>query len=155
MAGFPKGRRIPLVEGGVKAPPENASVQGGRRSPCTQVYSFLYLFFAKLPTAIRPLGEEVLDLAKINAASNAFIDAGRLFPPIDSVVTEMAFFSHAFIGVELHHAERTGFEAGLTTDAGLWINEDDTIRPLMDGVNRTRIFTRGFCALKAARRKIG
>jgi len=28
MAGFPKGRRIPLVEGGVNAPPENAGVQG-------------------------------------------------------------------------------------------------------------------------------
>jgi len=36
MAGFPKGRYIPLVEGGVKAPPENASVQGGRRSPCRE-----------------------------------------------------------------------------------------------------------------------
>ncbi len=36
MAGFPKGRRTPLVEGGVKAPPENASVQGGRRSPCRE-----------------------------------------------------------------------------------------------------------------------
>src|SRR4030065_1348171 len=34
MAGFPKGRRIPLGEGGVKAPPENASVPGGTRSPC-------------------------------------------------------------------------------------------------------------------------
>ena len=33
---FPKGRCIPLVEGGVKAPPENASVQGGRRSPCRE-----------------------------------------------------------------------------------------------------------------------
>jgi len=38
MAGLPKGRRIPLVEGGVKAPPENASVQGGLRPPCTRVY---------------------------------------------------------------------------------------------------------------------
>ena len=28
LAGFPKGRSIPLVEGGVNAPPENASVQG-------------------------------------------------------------------------------------------------------------------------------
>ncbi|MBU1205776.1 MAG: LapA family protein, partial [Proteobacteria bacterium] len=36
MAGFPKGRRSPLVEGGVNAPPENASVQGGRRSPCRE-----------------------------------------------------------------------------------------------------------------------
>jgi hypothetical protein len=29
MAGFPKGCNIPLVEGGVNAPLENASVQGG------------------------------------------------------------------------------------------------------------------------------
>jgi hypothetical protein len=34
MAGFPKRRRIPLVEGRVKTPPENVSVQCGRRSPC-------------------------------------------------------------------------------------------------------------------------
>ncbi len=42
MAGFPKGRRIPLVEGGVNAPPENASVQGGRRSSCRE---FTLVFF--------------------------------------------------------------------------------------------------------------
>ena len=36
MAGFPKGRRTPLVEGGVNAPPENSSVRGGRRSPCRE-----------------------------------------------------------------------------------------------------------------------
>ena len=40
MAGFPKGRRIPLVESGVKAHPENASVQGGRRSPCLKFTQF-------------------------------------------------------------------------------------------------------------------
>ena len=31
-AGIPKGRSNPLVKGGVHAPPENASVRGGRRS---------------------------------------------------------------------------------------------------------------------------
>jgi hypothetical protein len=32
LAGIPKGRSNPLVKGGVHAPPENASVRGGRRS---------------------------------------------------------------------------------------------------------------------------
>jgi hypothetical protein len=36
MAGFQKGRSTPLVEGGNKVPPKNASVQGGRRSPCRE-----------------------------------------------------------------------------------------------------------------------
>ena len=38
MAGFSKGRRIPLVEGGGNAPPENASAPGGRRPPGARVY---------------------------------------------------------------------------------------------------------------------
>ena len=36
IAGFPKGRSNPLVEGGVNAPPENVSEQGGQRSPCRE-----------------------------------------------------------------------------------------------------------------------
>jgi len=115
----------------------------------------LFLFFAKLPTPTRPLGEEVLDFAKMDAASKAFIDAGRPFPSINSVVTEMAFFRHTFRGIELHHSERTGLEAGLTTDTGFRINEDDAIRPLMDGINRAGLFARGFGALKAASGKKG
>jgi hypothetical protein len=67
----------------------------------------------------------------------------------------MTFFSHAFNGVELHHSKRTGLEAGLTAVANLWINENDSVGPLVDGLNRTRIFTWGFRALKAARRKKG
>jgi len=112
-------------------------------------------FFPKLPTAIRPSGEEFFDLAKMDAASEAWVNAGRPFPSINSMITEMAFFSHPFIGIELHHSQRTGLEAGLTTDAGIWINEDDTVRPLMDGLNRTHLFTGGFRALQAARRKKG
>jgi hypothetical protein len=90
------------------------------------------------------LGEEFPDLAKMDAASKALIDAGRPFPSINSMVTEMTFFSHTFIGIELHDSKRTGLEADLTTDARLWINEDDTVSPLMDGINRTHLFTRGF-----------
>jgi hypothetical protein len=101
------------------------------------------------------LGEEFFDLAKMDAASNTLIDAGRPFPPINSMVTEMTFFSHSFSGIELHHSKRTGLEAGFTTDAGIWINQDDTVSPLMDGMNRARFFTRGFGALKAASRKKG
>jgi hypothetical protein len=67
----------------------------------------------------------------------------------------MTFFSHTFFGIKLHHSKRTGLEAGLTTDAGIWVNEDDPVGPLMDGINRTRLFTRGFGALKAASRKKG
>jgi hypothetical protein len=114
-----------------------------------------FLLFAKLPTAVRPLGEEVLDLAKMDAASQAFIDTGRIFPSIDSLVTEMTFFSHAFRGIELHHSERTGLEAGLATGAGFRINEDDAVRPLMDGINRKRLFTRGLRALDAVSGKKG
>ncbi len=90
------------------------------------------------------MGEEVFDLAKTDAASKALVDTGRLFPSIDSMVTEMTFFSHAFMGIELHHSERTGLEAGLTAVANLWINENDSVGPLVDGVNRARIFTWGF-----------
>jgi hypothetical protein len=91
----------------------------------------------------------------MHAAPNALIDAGRPFPSINSMVTEVAFFSHTFSGIELHDSKRTGLEARLTTDAGIWINQDDTVSPLMDGMNRARLFTRGFGALKAASRKKG
>jgi hypothetical protein len=101
------------------------------------------------------LGKQLLHLAKMDAASNALIDAGRLFPSINSMVTEMTFFSHTFIGIELHNSKRTGLEAGLTTDAGIWINEDDPVSPLMDCLNRAGLFTGRFGALKAASRKKG
>jgi hypothetical protein len=100
-------------------------------------------FFPQLPTAIRPLCEEFFGLAKMNAASDALIHAGWPFPSINSVVTKMAFFSHPFIGIELHHSQRTGLEASLTTDAGIWINENDAVRPLMNGLDGTRLSTRG------------
>jgi hypothetical protein len=67
----------------------------------------------------------------------------------------MTFFSHTFIDIELHHSKRTGLKAGLTTDAGIWIHKDDTVCSLIDGLNRTHLFARGFGALKAAGRKKG
>ncbi len=80
----------------------------------------------------------------MDAPANAFIDTGWLFPSINPVIAEMTFFSHAFNGIELHHSKRTGLEAGLTAVANLWINENDSVGPLVDGVNRARIFTWGF-----------
>ena len=35
------GQIFPLVEGGDKAPPEDASAQGGRRFPCREFTPFL------------------------------------------------------------------------------------------------------------------
>jgi len=60
MAGFPKGRSPPLVEGKDKAPPENASVQGGRKSPYREFTyeAFLHFFEPSLimSPSLRPDG---------------------------------------------------------------------------------------------------
>jgi hypothetical protein len=104
---------------------------------------------------IRPLGEEVFDLAKMDAASNALIDASRPFSSINAMVTEMTFFSHAFMGIKLHHSEGTGLKAGFTTGAGFRIDKDDPVSPLLDGMRGTRLFTRGVGTLEAASRKKG
>jgi hypothetical protein len=91
----------------------------------------------------------------MDAASNALIDAGRPLPSINSMVTEMTFFGHAFHGIELHHSKRTGIKAGLTTGAGFWIHKNDTVGSLIDGLNGADLFAGGVGALKAASRKKG
>jgi hypothetical protein len=78
-----------------------------------------------LPTFVSQADKKLSNLTKIDAVANAWINAGRLLPSIDPVITEVTFLCHTFFRIELHHSKRTGFKSSLTSDTNFWINEDN------------------------------
>jgi hypothetical protein len=112
----------------------------------SMVFSMLPEVFCLCTACGEPLGKGGFVPHK-NASCGAGFVAGGLAAFFAKTLAEITFYSESDVLVELHGAEGAGFHTGLTPDAGVFVDQHDTVFILIDCFDRAGFGTRRISAM--------